>query len=379
MQSDATTILLVDPDPEFLVSAAERLRVASGETWQVSTAASGGEALSKLQARACSLIALDVNMPVLDGVQLLGLIQRRFPSIIKVVLTGEATAEQRTTCLAAGAELVLDKPTTTGGWGDLHAAFDSLLHAHREEGFRGVLRKVSLPDIIQLECLAAKSSVLEVIGTGRRGRIYIREGQIMHADLGGVVGVDALNSILCLPGGNFHLLPFEDPGQETIAGQWEFLLMEAARVRDEAGGEEPMMVVPEAGPVDLDSFNVFNLGPAEAMSVPVVAPAEPTPAASDTAPDTTTGMQPSVQETMICSLNGGVLYAWNCPDAPGRVSLLEFITRRAHLMSSALRLGSFERFECAEKGARCVVRLDEDRAMFVKVQAVPTGDAGALG
>jgi len=380
MHSDAISILLVDDDPAFLAMAAERLRLACGEAWQVSTAASGGEALSILQDRACSLVAVDVNMPVLDGVQLMGLIQRRFPSIIKVILTGEATPEQRTACLAVGAELVFDKPTRGGGWRDFHAAIDSLLHAHREEGFRGVLRKVSLPDIIQLECLAAKSSVLEVTGVGLRGRIFIKEGQIMHAEIGDLVGVEALNGILCLPGGNFHLLPFEEPGQETIAGQWEFLLMEAARVRDEAGGADPVMVVAdEPPPPDLETFNVFNLGPVASVPTPAAVPAEPVLAPPEAAPDTTTGMQPSVRETVICSLDGEVLYAWNCADAPGRVSLLEFITRRAHFMSNALRLGGLERFESVEKGARCVVRLDEDRALFVTVQAVLPGGVGAAG
>jgi hypothetical protein len=242
-----------------------------------------------------------------------------------------------------------------------------------------VLRKVSLPDIIQLECLAAKSSVLEVTGAGMKGQIYIREGHIIHAALGDLVGTEALNGILCLPGGGFHLLPFQNPGQETIAGQWEFLLMEAARVRDEAAGSEgPVAVLGESEPPpDLDTLEDSQMAPVAGGRV--VGPTEAASSSAELAPDTTTGMQPSIRETLICSLDGEVLYGWNCADVHGRVSLLEFITRRAHNMSNALRLGAFGRFECVEKGARCVVRLDEDRALFVRIQSVLPAGAGTVG
>ena len=48
-----------------------------------------------------------------------------------------------------------------------------------------------------------------------------------------VTGECALQQLLALAGGSFELLPFEPPPQRTIEGQWESLLMEAARLRDE--------------------------------------------------------------------------------------------------------------------------------------------------
>jgi hypothetical protein len=244
-----------------------------------------------------------------------------------------------------------------------------------------------------MECLAANSSILEVTGSGLRGRLYISQGQITHGEIGDLSGVDALNSMLCLPGGSFELLPFTDPGRETISGQWEFLLMEAARVRDEAADAQPTVeealteeILPDAASIDAFSIAPEATPPEpedpDAPPVPP-APSEPTTdtpeAGGEKAADTTTGMQPVIKETLICSLDGEVLYSWNCPDASGRVSLLEFITKRASGMTASLRLGAFERFESMEKGVRCVAKVDGDQALLIRVQSVLSRGPGASG
>jgi CheY-like chemotaxis protein len=370
------TVLLVDDDPDFRTLSARLLRELSGARWEIATCASGGDALAWLQQATADLIVLDVNMPVLDGVQLLGLLQRRYPSVPKVILTGDASPDQRAACLTAGAEMVLDKPLAADGWRSVHGALDTLLHAPKEDGFRGVLRRVSLPDVIQMECLAGNSSILEVTGAGLRGRLYIQRGQIVHAQIADLTSVEALNQILCLAGGSFHLLPFTDPAEQTISGPWEFLLMEAARLRDEAGGAAPPAPPPPLP--DAATLEAFSIQPAAfADPTPPVAVAPPPPAgqkpvatAQDTPAETTTGMRPVVKETLICSLQGDQLYEWNCPNPAERIALLEFISRRANAMSASLPLGGFDRFECVDKGVRCTTKIEGDQALFVRTQSV---------
>jgi CheY-like chemotaxis protein len=384
-ESQTKRILLVDDNPEFLSSASLLLQELSGGKWNISTFPSGGEAMASLQKSPVDVIALDVNMPVLDGVQLLGLLQRRFPQVLKVVLTGEASPEQRAACLRAGAELVLDKPVEQEGWRNIHAALDSLLTSPKEDGFHGVLRRVSLPDVIQMECLAANSSILEITGAGMRGRLFIKTGQIVHGEIGDLTGAEALNNMLCLPGGSFHLLPFVDPGRETISGQWEFLLMEAARVRDEmieAQASSESSPRPQALP-DQASIDAFSIDRVMTEPAPAVAPAAeqgpaPTPTPSEAAPaETSTGMQPVVKETLICSLAGDILYEWNCPNTLERIALLEFITKRSGTMSTCLPLGAFDRFESVDKGMRWVTKMEDGQAMFVRIQSVLSGGPDA--
>ena len=103
----------------------------------------------------------------------------------------------------------------------------------QRRGFSGMLRQVGLPDVIQMECLGRNSSILEVRNQRMQGQIYIETGAIVHAVVGTLTGEKAFYRLLSLTGGEFHLQPFKPPPERTVHGQWEFLLMEAARIHDE--------------------------------------------------------------------------------------------------------------------------------------------------
>ena len=54
----------------------------------------------------------------------------------------------------------------------------------RREGFSGALRQVGLQEVIQMECIARHSSILEIRNEQMRGEIYIEAGAITHAAVG---------------------------------------------------------------------------------------------------------------------------------------------------------------------------------------------------
>ena len=62
-----------------------------------------------------------------------------------------------------------------------HATLNELARHQPEEGFRGVLRRVSLPDVLQMECLSRSSTILEIATKELRGHIFIEQGQIVLA------------------------------------------------------------------------------------------------------------------------------------------------------------------------------------------------------
>jgi hypothetical protein len=127
----------------------------------------------------------------------------------------------------------LEKPRTPDGFETVFATLNELAALQPQEGFRGVLRQVGLPDVLQMECLGRNSSILEISNATVRGRIFIQTGDIIHAELGDQKGEAAFNGLLALRGGEFNLKPFTQPPERSINAQWEFLLMESARVRDE--------------------------------------------------------------------------------------------------------------------------------------------------
>ena len=231
-------ILLVDDEDVFLETIRELFVDLSGNTWRIHCAASADRALQILKTNKIELAIVDVVMPVLDGAQFLRILQRRCPDLKKAVLTGNATAENRSACLANGADLFIEKPRSAEGLKSIFVMLDELITWTPREGFQGLLRRVGLQDVIQMECLGRNSSILEISNQQMRGRIYIENGSIIHAAVGDETGERTLQQLLALAGGSFELLPFEPPPLRTIEGQWEFLLMEAARVRDEVASQQ---------------------------------------------------------------------------------------------------------------------------------------------
>jgi CheY-like chemotaxis protein len=329
----ARQVLFVDDEPDFLRLVQETLGALSAGHWDLHCAGSADAALELLKQRKMDLAVVDANMPLLDGVQFLGLLGKRYPELKKVSLTSFATEDKRTACLAGGAELFIEKPRSEEGFKSVYAMLDDLMNWAPQQGFHGMLRRVGLQDVIQMECLGRNSSVVEVYNESVLGRIYIEEGSIIHAAGGDLSGERALQRLLALPGGSFELAPFEPPPQKTISGPWEFLLMEAARLRDELAAQN----VPGEPEVDPHT-----------LAAPTIASVR-------------------VVETLICSGLGKVLYEADCADVPGRVLLLKKIARHAAELAQIAPLGSFDRLELKLADGRVIAQARPDRLVFVAV------------
>jgi CheY-like chemotaxis protein len=331
----------------------------------VATDAARGLAL--LRDHKIDLLVIDVHMPVMDGLQFLGLLHKRYPNISKAVLTGDSSDPYRATCLSNGAELFLLKPTSPEGWQSLYVALNELVKFQPEEGFRGVLRRVGLQDVLQMECLARSSSVLEISNADMQGSVFVEEGQIIHAQAGDMTGEDAFNQLMSLAGGEFNLRPFAEPPVRSISGSWEFLLMEAARKRDEAQESGPQLPAwaapaePGAAPTADQLSPVAEPGIIPLMEKRLRKP-KPRPAEN---------LRPAIDEVLVCSTQGDVLYEWQCADANARIRFLQFLSQKSWQMRQGLPIGYFQRLEIESPKNRIVTRIDPDRALFVRASREP--------
>jgi CheY-like chemotaxis protein len=225
-------ILFVDDSMAFLELFGDLCAEFSRHTWKIHTATSADAALALLRDHQMDLVLLDITMPMLDGLQLLGIINRRYPGLKIAVMTGSATENKRADALANGAELFLEKPLTADGMKSVFNMLHDLVSWNRE-GFTGSLREVGLQEVIQVECNGRHSSVLEIRNPELHGQIFIEAGAITHAAVGPLTGEAAFYRLLSLRGGDFQVKPFKAPPQRTIDTRWEFLLMDAARATDE--------------------------------------------------------------------------------------------------------------------------------------------------
>jgi CheY-like chemotaxis protein len=243
-------VLFVDDSMAFLEMITDLFGAREDKPWEIHTAASADKALAILQQKLIDLVVLDIGMPLLDGIQLLGLIHQRYPNIKKVVLTGESDDSHRAACLANGAELFLIKPGDEDGWRLIFNMLTSLLRWEDRDDFVSTLSETGLYNVIQLECLGDNSSVLEIRNQQTSGEIYIEGGAIVHASAGMLVGEKAFHQLLSLTDGEFRLIPFRAPPEHTVQRQWESLLAEAARVREEenySAGDDGTILITKKG------------------------------------------------------------------------------------------------------------------------------------
>lgn len=360
-------VLFVDDDVRFLKTVQELMSALSEGRWEVLTAESASRAFALMHERDVDLVVIDVQMSVMDGIQMLSLLNRGHPNVQKVVLTGHASEKYRAACLSNGAELFLEKPINPAGWQSLHAVLNELVKFRPEEGFRGVLRRVGLQDVIQMECLARSSSVLEISDARTAGKIYIDTGQIVHAQAGEAVGEDAFVRLMSLGGGQFNLRPFTEPPTRSLSGQWEFLLMEAARKSDEArelaAQQPPAAIEPEP----------LVVPPPIGESPTTMLKRETSRPGMEFVPALTPGVasRPRIDELLVCSAQGEVIYEWQCPNQDLWLNFFEFISQRGQRLAQALPVGGFDRLEVESGSARAVVIISPEQGVMVKSRREP--------
>ena len=78
-------VLIVDDDAAVRITLSLLLK-ASG--YEVSTAATGPEALTFLKSGQPTVVLSDLNMPEMSGFELLSLVRKQFPSVSLVAMSG---------------------------------------------------------------------------------------------------------------------------------------------------------------------------------------------------------------------------------------------------------------------------------------------------
>jgi len=133
----------------------------------------------------------------------------------------------------------------------------------RGEGFKGLFNNLKLSDLIQLITQGRMSLILHITQDGKEGKIYIHEGEIIHASSHKKTGVEAFFEIMSWKKGEFRSEPYIPPPIQSITLSWEHLLIEAHRWIDEkeanSASQQKAKVLPlESIPEEiLDEFTTW--------------------------------------------------------------------------------------------------------------------------
>lgn len=164
----------------------------------------------------------------INGLELLREVRdAAFP--VRTLLVADPSLESdRNTALTLGCASYLIRPVPEDKLCDL---LFNMLQPH--QGFAGKVVGMRLEDIVQLFCYRRDSTLLTVFHNGANGTIYVHNGGIVHSQCGAVIGVDAFYEILEWENGEFLSQVIFDVPEQTIFLDWQSLLMEGIRQKDE--------------------------------------------------------------------------------------------------------------------------------------------------
>lgn len=234
-------VLVVDDNDHYRDMAARAMREAG---FDVITAVNGFEGLSAALKHQPSVILSDVTMPGMDGWQLLRMVRAR-PTLRRtplLFLTDLSSDEQRLRGYELGVDDYVSKPFTMA---ELTARVERVIERAQiadeggAHGMRGDLAKVPITSLLAFAEMERRSAVLQLLRSGERATLHLRDGAVMRIDLGAehddLNGLARFFHVLDWEAGRFELTAADVLVDDDLGLPTSFALLEHARRRDEAG------------------------------------------------------------------------------------------------------------------------------------------------
>jgi hypothetical protein len=200
---------------------------------EILAAKSAEEALAILSDKPANLVITDINMPGMNGLDLLIEINNRFPATGVIIMTAYPSNAYENKAMMSGSLRFIEKPFDIN---DVRAIVKEALKVN--EGFQGTVDGIDLIDIVQFNALSRATAALKVTTGDKEGMIFFKDGAVVHAMCEQETGEDAFFTILSFNGGSLQNIRGVQPPIVSISKSIEGLLFEAAVKNDEESALE---------------------------------------------------------------------------------------------------------------------------------------------
>ncbi len=182
------SILVVDDEVDYVELLKRSLE--KDDRYIVSTAYNGREALEIIEKEDLDMMILDLNMPVMDGIQLLTELHNRNIWLPVLILTGRQIDEQDKPYREFGIVEYINKPAPMD---KLKIKVGNILKARAH---RDVIHGLSLATMLQVLELEKKTGVLTINLGKQDGRIFFKNGIVADIEVKGLSSKEAMQECL---------------------------------------------------------------------------------------------------------------------------------------------------------------------------------------
>lgn len=222
-------VLLVEDEPT-LRDALQRGLTLSFPTFEIEAVESAEAAEEKIAGDFVPrLLICDVRLPGRSGVDLVLDLQDRLAETQFIVMSGYAAPETLEQIRPQRMLRFLAKPFELG------VLVREVQSAFVKDQFSGTHRRISFLDVLQMLNLAGRTARLGIRGADgdEVGSIYVVDGEVHHAECGGVEGVAAFRALCIDAEAFFRVKSNVRPDRRTVDQPIGLLLMDVLGEEDE--------------------------------------------------------------------------------------------------------------------------------------------------
>ncbi len=220
-------VLVVDDEEDMLWMLQRNLNKGMSQV-EILAASSGEEALAILSDKKVDLVITDINMPGMNGLDLLIEVNNRYPDTGVIIMTAYPSNTFEREAMMGGSLRFVEKPFDIK---DMREIVGDVLKT--SDGFQGTLDGIDLIDIVQFNGLSKATSALKVTTADQEGMIFFKKGEVVHAMCDNTSGEKAFFKILEFQGGTLQNIRGVEPPVVSIQKNLESLLFESAVRNDE--------------------------------------------------------------------------------------------------------------------------------------------------
>jgi CheY-like chemotaxis protein len=246
MQQQKIQVLFVEDDATVRMVITHWFRHFK-ETHEFLLAENGKEALDLLRTKPVDVVVTDLQMPVMDGFELITRMTEEFPRIPVIVATA----------LDAGS---IDKLSQVGSFRVLRKPFElnsmkSAIDTEIDAVNHGALFGISMASFLQLIEMEQKTCTLRVTEGGTVGYLYFNDGMLSDAETENLTGEEAARRIVVWSRPEIQITTAFSKKEKVISISLSSLLLDSFRLLDEASANGAR---PPSGEGDVAPTNALH-------------------------------------------------------------------------------------------------------------------------